>query len=236
VSTVNDTRTLAGDEVVEQVSALVEGVFDRLKPLLAAAESVLADAPAAAALHRIRPAVTEALGGLVVGAGFVSAPRVLEDSEFGFEWWTAGSPPSQLFISLDPGSENFLDYTRQSWFTVTRDTGRRHINGPYVDYLCTDEYTLTFTIPVALSGSFAGVVGADVYVREFERAVRPRLRSLGRGAALLNAQGRVIVSNSVRQATGSLVREVDVPAWWSSGAEPRPALRRCGDSPIVLVR
>ncbi|WP_326946411.1 cache domain-containing protein [Amycolatopsis sp. NBC_01307] len=232
-----DTRTLAGDEVVEHVSALVEGVFDRLKPLLAAAESVLADAPAASALHRIRPAVTEALGGLVVGAGFVSAPRVLADSEFGFEWWTgsAGEPPSQLFISLDPGSENFLDYTRQSWFTVPRDSGRRHINGPYVDYLCTDEYTLTFTIPVVSAGAFAGVVGADVYVREFERAVRPRLRSLGRGAALLNAQGRVIVSNSVRQATGSLVREVDVPAWWSSGAEPGPGLRRCGDSPIVLV-
>jgi hypothetical protein len=237
VSTVNDTRTLAGDEVVEQVSALAEGVFERLKPLLAAAESVLADAPAAAALHRIRPQVIEALGGLIIGAGFVSAPRVLSDSEFGFEWWTcsAGEPPSQLFISLDPGSENFLDYTRQSWFTVPRDTGRRHINGPYVDYLCTDEYTLTFTIPVVLSGSFAGVVGADVYVREFERAVRPRLRSLGRGAALLNAQGRVIVSNSVRRPTGSLVREADVPAWWSAGAEPGPVLRRCGDSPIVLA-
>jgi hypothetical protein len=235
VSTVNDTRTLAGDEVVEQVSALVEGVFERLKPVQAAAEPVLADTPAAAALHRIRPQITEALGGLIIGAGFVSAPRVLADSEFGFEWWTAGSPPAQLFISLDPASENFLDYTRQSWFTVPRDTGRRHINGPYVDYLCTDEYTLTFTIPVVRGGSFAGVVGADVYVREFERAVRPRLRSLGRGAALLNAQGRVIVSNSVRQPTGSLVREADVPAWWSAGAAPGPGLRRCGDSPIVLV-
>lgn len=231
----NDTRTHAVDEVAEQVSALVEGVFGRLKPVLAAAESVLADDPAAAALHRIRPQVTEALGGLVIGAGFVSAPGVLADSEFGFEWWTAGSPPSQLFISLDPAAENFLDYTRQSWFTVPRDTGRRHINGPYVDYLCTDEYTLTFTIPVFRAGAFAGVVGADVYVREFERAVRPRLRSLGREAALLNAQGRVIVSNSVRQPTGSLVREADVPAWWSAGAEPGPGLRRCGDSPIVLA-
>ncbi|MEV4057886.1 cache domain-containing protein [Amycolatopsis sp. NPDC049688] len=232
----NDTRTLAGDEVVEQVSALVEGVFERLKPLLAAAESVLADTPTAAALHRIRPQITEALGGLIIGAGFVSAPNVLSDSEFGFEWWTgSSSKPAQLFISLDPASENFLDYTRQSWFTVPRDTGRRHINGPYVDYLCTDEYTLTFTIPVFRSAAFAGVVGADVYVREFERAVRPRLRSLGRGAALLNAQGRVIVSNSVRQPTGSLVREADVPAWWSAGAEPGPGRRRCGDSPIVLV-
>lgn len=232
----DDTRTLTGDDVVEQVSALVAGVFERLEPVLAAAESVLAAAPEAAALARIRPRITEALGGLIVGAGFVSAPHVLTDSEFGFEWWT-GSParPSQLFISLDPASENFLDYTRQSWFTVPRDTGRRHVNGPYVDYLCTDEYTLTFTIPVSRGRSFAGVVGADVYVREFERAVRPRLQSLGRGAALLNAQGRVIVSTSVRQPTGSLVREADVPAWWSAGAEPGAGLRRCGDAPIVLV-
>ncbi|MBB4685968.1 cache domain-containing protein [Amycolatopsis jiangsuensis] len=254
-----DTRTPPGDEVVTQVSALVEEIFARLKPVLAAAETVLAEpgGRTAEALHGIRPQVIEALGGLVIGAGFVSAPHVLTDQEFGFEWWTcpgisgnsAGSggtadsvdaEPEQLFISLDPESPNFLDYTRQSWFTVPRDSRRRHINGPYVDYLCTDEYTLTFTVPVACEGGFGGVVGADVYVREFERTVSRRLRSLGRHAALLNAQGRVIVSNSVRQATGSLVRDVDVPAWWTSGAEPYTSsagatLRRCGDSPIALL-
>ncbi|MEV4602260.1 cache domain-containing protein [Amycolatopsis sp. NPDC049253] len=240
-----DTRTLTGDEVVAQVSALVEEIFERLKPVLAAAETLLAEPGGAGSgtLHGIRPPVLEALGGLVIGAGFVSAPHVLSDQEFGFEWWTttgSDQTPEQLFISLDPESPNFLDYTRQSWFTVPRDSGRRHINGPYVDYLCTDEYTLTFTLPVYRDGAFAGVVGADVYVREFERTVSRRLRSLGRRAALLNAQGRVIVSNSVRQATGSLVRDVDVPAWWTSGAEPQTmsggaTLRRCGDSPIALL-
>ncbi|MEC3980643.1 cache domain-containing protein [Amycolatopsis sp. H20-H5] len=239
----NDTRTLAGDEVVEQVSALVEGVFDRLKPALAGVEALLAEAGEARAadLDRLRPQVVDALGGLVIGAGFVSAPRVLADQEFGFEWWTSdpGAEPTQLFISLDPASEQFLDYTRQSWFTVPRDTGRRHINGPYVDYLCTDEYTLTFAVPAKRGGTFAGVVGADVYVREFERTLQPKLRTLGGKAALVNAQGRVIVSNSARLATGSLVRDVDVPAWWTSGAEPLTTsgttLRRCGDAPIALV-
>ncbi|RJQ79638.1 cache domain-containing protein [Amycolatopsis panacis] len=241
-----DTRTPPGEEVVTQVSTLVEEIFARLKPVLAAAETVLAEPESRTtqALHGIRPQVVDALGGLVIGAGFVSAPQVLTDQEFGFEWWTRlrdeESEPEQLFISLDPESAQFLDYTRQSWFTVPRDSGRRHINGPYVDYLCTDEYTLTFTVPVACEGRFAGVVGADVYVREFERTVSRRLRSLGRKAALLNAQGRVIVSNTVRQATGSLVRDVDVPAWWTSGAEPYTApsgatLRRCGDSPIALL-
>ncbi|MBN9744887.1 MULTISPECIES: cache domain-containing protein [Amycolatopsis] len=241
-----DTRTLTGEEVVTQVSSLVEEIFARLKPVLAAAETLLAESGelSADALHTIRPQVIEALGGLVVGAGFVSAPNVLADQELGFEWWTScradDGAPEQLFISLDPESPNFLDYTRQSWFTVPRDSGRRHVNGPYVDYLCTDEYTLTFTIPVTRGEEFAGVVGADVYVREFERTVSRRLRALGRTAALLNAQGRVIVSNSVRKATGSLVREIDVPAWWASGAEPYTApggmtLRRCGDSPITLL-
>ena len=230
-------RAHDGDEVVEHVSAIVEDVFDRLKPVLVAVESLLADVDevSAADLDRVRPQVVEALGGLVVGAGYVAAPHVLEDQEYGFEWWTAGEQPSQLFISLEPGSANFLDYTRQSWFTVSRDTGRRHVNGPYVDYLCTDEYTLTFTVPAQRGGAFAGVVGADVFVREFEHVLQPKLRRLGSRAALVNAQGRVIVSNSARLPIGSLMRDADVPAWWNAGAQARTGVRRCGDAPIVLV-
>ncbi|QUQ68046.1 cache domain-containing protein [Kutzneria sp. CA-103260] len=227
------------DEVVAHVSAIVEDVFDRLKPVLVAVESLLDEVEQVRAedLDQVRPQVIDALGGLVIGAGYVAAPHVLADQEYGFEWWTASEneQPEQLFISLEPGSANFLDYTRQSWFTVARDTGRRHVNGPYVDYLCTDEYTLTFTVPVQRGGAFAGVVGADVFVREFERVLQPRLRHLGSRAALVNAQGRVIVSNSARLPTGSLMRDADVPAWWSAGAEARAGVRRCGDAPIVLV-
>ncbi|MEV6604795.1 cache domain-containing protein [Kutzneria sp. NPDC051319] len=228
----------AGDEVVEQVAAIVENVFDRLKPVLVAVESLLVEVaePRAEDLEHIRPQVVDALGGLVIGAGYVAAPHVLTDQEYGFEWWTATSAePAQLFISLEPGSANFLDYTRQSWFTASRDTGRRHVNGPYVDYLCTDEYTLTFTVPAQRNGAFAGVVGADVFVREFEHVLQPKLRSLGSRAALVNAQGRVIVSNSAKSPTGSLMRDADVPAWWNAGAQARAGVRRCGDAPIVLV-
>ena len=238
-------RPVAGGElvteIVEQVAALVEGVFERLKPVLVAVESLLAE-PARTRtrdLDRLSLPVVDALGGIVVGAGYICAPRTLADQQFGFHWWVTNpdTMPTQLFISLDPAGEDFLDYTRQSWFTVPRDTGRRHITGPYVDYLCTDEYTLTFTIPVRRRGVFAGVVGADVYVREVERTLRPRLRALGGRAALVNAQGRVIVSNNVRQATGSLVRDVDVPAWWMTQAplSGGTTLRRCGDAPIALV-
>jgi hypothetical protein len=152
---------------------------------------------------------------------------------------TRKGKPEQLFISLDPASDYFLDYTRQSWFTVPRDTHRRHVNGPYVDYLCTDEYTLTFAKPVHSPRGFAGVVGADVFVRSFEQVVLPALRRLGGRATLVNAQGRVITSTSAHHATGSLVREVDLPAWWAGAADPvaRPdlTLRRCGDFIALLV-
>jgi hypothetical protein len=247
VSIVNDTRTRPGDEVVAQVSGIVEGVFAGLKPLLAAAETLLAEPgdTTGADLDRLRPQVVELLGGLVVGAGFIAAPRLLADQQFGFEWWTSApsGTPTQLFISLDPASEYFLDYTRQSWFTVPRDTGRRHITGPYVDYLCTDEYTLTFTLPVRGAEDFAGVVGADVFVREFEHTTLPKLHALAveqqSRVALVNAQGRVIVSTSARQATGSLVRELDIPAWWTTGEEsvrrPGTTLQRCGDAPVALL-
>ncbi|HEX4246794.1 MAG TPA: cache domain-containing protein [Pseudonocardia sp.] len=252
----NDSRSRPGDEVVAQVSGIVEGIFAGLKPLLAAVETLLADSgeTTAAELDRLHPQVVELLEGLVIGAGFIAAPRLLADQQFGFQWWTnaPSGTPTQLFISLDPGSEYFLDYTRQSWFTVPRDTGRRHITGPYVDYLCTDEYTLTFTLPVlggpgtdpAAGGQgFAGVVGADIFVREFEHATLGRLHALAvdrsARAALVNAQGRVIVSTSARQATGSLVRELDIPAWWTTGEEslarPDTTLRRCGDAPIALL-
>ncbi|HEY2203247.1 MAG TPA: cache domain-containing protein [Pseudonocardia sp.] len=228
-----------------QVSDTVEEVFARLDPLRATTEKLLTAPTGSADLDRLRPDVVATLGGLVVGAGFIAATGALTDAELGFEWWTTtpDGPPTQLFISLDPASEYFLDYTRQSWFTVPRDTGRRHVTGPYVDYLCTDEYTLTFSVPVRRGGVFAGVVGADVFVREFERLLMPGLRTLinrvGGRAALVNAQGRVIASSSVRQATGSLVREPDIPGWWSSGAPggsaPARALRRCGDAPMALL-
>jgi hypothetical protein len=70
-----------------------------------------------------------------------------------------------------------------------------------------------------------------------DRVLRPKLRPLGGHAALVNAQGRVIVSNSVRQATGSLVRAVDVRAWWMTRTplQGGTSLRRGGDAAIALL-
>jgi len=230
----------ARDTTVVAVSDLVEEIFDALRPMPTAVASLLESTSGARALDALLPVVRNTLSGLIVGAGFVAAPGVLVDRQFELAWWKRiDGTPDRLIADLDPASEKFFDYTRMPWFTVPRDTGRRHITGPYVDFLCTDDYTLTFTLPVHRGGAFVGVVGADVQVRDVERMVMPHLRGLDGRAALINNQGRVIVSTNARQATGSLVRDPDIPAWWSAGAEPATgdgiSLRRCGDTQVALL-
>ena len=62
----------------------------------------------------------------------------------------------------------YSDYTHWDWFALPRDTGQRAVAGPYVDYLCSDEYSLTLSAPVTVGGRFIGVAAADVYLRRFE--------------------------------------------------------------------
>ncbi|KQX07162.1 MULTISPECIES: PDC sensor domain-containing protein [unclassified Leifsonia] len=162
-------------------------------------------------------------GSLVVGAGFVAAPGFLVDAPWHLAWWlgegnsfgsgTAGGRASgrqavrRLEAVEDPASDSFRDHTTLEWWRVPERTGRRHITGPYVDYLCTDDYTLTLTDPVFVDGRLVGVVGADVYVTEAERVLLTALRRIGGDASLVNASGRIVVSTDPRLATGSLVRD-----------------------------
>ena len=58
---------------------------------------------------------------------------------------------------------------------------------------------------VAASGAFLGVAAADVLVASLERRVAPALAALGRAAALVNADGRVIVSGTPAIASGERI-------------------------------
>jgi len=160
----------------------------------------------------------------IQGAGFVAAVDVLADSRWWLEWFMLRNGAAErLLVDTDPRGENFYDYGSLPWYDVPRDTGRRHITGPYVDYLCTDDYTLTFTVPVLAAGRFVGVAGADVRVFTFEKAVLPSLRATGRTVAIVNAEGRIVLSNSARHVSGTLLRATDATR------EP------IGDLPLALV-
>lgn len=162
--------------------------------------------------------------GRIQGAGFVAAVDVLADSRWWLEWFMLRNGSAErLIVDTDPRGENFFDYGSLPWYEVPRTTGHRHITGPYVDYLCTDDYTLTFTVPVLDGDRFVGVAGADVKVFTFEKAVLPSLRASRRTMAIVNAQGRVVLSNSARHVSGTLVR--------GSGTSSYPI----SDLPLALV-
>jgi hypothetical protein len=219
----------AAAAIADALERFCAGVFT---PLHEMAEVVAAALPAGrrpvlADLGGVEPLATAQLARpdrLVVGSGMIAHPDLIDDAPWHLAWWTADADGriAALRVESDPARDGFRDYTVLEWWAVPRRTGRRHITGPYVDYLCTDEYTLTFTVPVHRpDGSLAAVVGSDVYVARAERLLLPSLRAAGRPATVVNAAGRVVVSTSSAHVAGSLVR-TEPPGWLRHDAAGAP--------------
>ncbi|MEV0380416.1 cache domain-containing protein [Nonomuraea sp. NPDC050643] len=207
-------------ESVEGVFTVLDDVRDRTSALIAGRRPVRKD------LEALRPALFRHLGGLVAGAGFIAAPGLLADAPWYLEWWQddPSGTPVQLLRDLDPAGSAFYDYTHWEWYTGPYEGAERTICGPYVDYLCTDEYSLTLSVPVPAGGSFAGVAAADVFVRRFEEAVGPALRGVPVPAFVISAAGRVVASNTAKWIGGSVFR-----------GEEGFTVRPCGELPLSLV-
>ena len=107
------------------------------------------------------------------------------------------------------------------------------MTGPYVDYLCTDDYTLTFTEAVRRQdGSFAGVAGVDVRILAVEQRFLAELRGSGRVLVLVNELGRVALSTTARMLSGDLVDGLDVPTLFATGDQ---RLTRIAGSELGLL-
>jgi hypothetical protein len=200
--------------IAAQIERFCAAVFE---PLHAMAEVAAAAIPADRSPVLAELAAIEALAiaqlrrpdALVIGSGLIAEPILIADAPWHLAWWTADADRriEPLRVVSDPARDGFRDYTVLEWWTVPQRTGRRHVTGPYVDYLCTDAYTLTFTVPVhRRDGSLAAVVGSDVYVARAERFLLPALRAGDRPATVVNAAGRVVVSTFAAHATGALIR------------------------------
>ncbi len=248
--TLSQTKVETSEGVGRHVAGAAEAVFDLVAALRTATEELFAHARHEGRqlsvgdlgeIDAIAIGMLGGVGGIIPGAGFIAAPEILSDAPRWLQWWMQGrgDSPTRLVAELDPGRDRFYDYTQLPWFSVPASTGRRHVTGPYVDYVCSDEYALTFTEPIYDDGVFVGVAGADVFVNRYESLALPPLRSLPAAAALVNSQGRVIVSNTARLITGSLVRRPNVASFLAggqpSGSEAGVTLQRCGDVPIVLL-
>ncbi|WP_217552174.1 cache domain-containing protein [Streptomyces sp. GbtcB6] len=242
------TLDVAEEYVAARVGHALEAVFDAVAATRADTTALLARVaaegrrPVTADLAALRPGLHLRLARqeLVSGVGFVAAPGVLADVPAWLEWWQSDAcgDVRPLLLDLDPRTSAYSDYTHWDWFALPRDTGRRAVAGPYVDYLCSDEYSLTLSAPVEVGGRFLGVAAADVYLRHFEAAALPLLRELPGPARLVNARGRVAASADPAQLAGSLTKGPDFAAVLESG---RPGtfgglrLVPCRGVPLVLV-
>lgn len=140
--------------------------------------------------------------GIALGAGYVAGRDALADRALYLAWWQ-GDEQQLLGESEAPATGAPFDYTRREWFRVPAQTGRRHVTGPYVDYVCTDEYVVTVTVPVHSGGRTVGVVGADVLVETLEDRLLTTMAAAG--ATLVGDHGRSMVSADHRLAPGTLV-------------------------------
>jgi DNA-binding FadR family transcriptional regulator len=228
---------------LDDCASFVVGTFDTVFDALGRARDAFATTLAGLAHPVTRAALDDSVRALaeaelsagaqlVIGAGFVATPGFVDDAAWHLAWWVrqAGDPlvqrlpPRQLAVVEDPESEFFRDYTRLEWWRGVASGEASHITGPYVDYLCTDEFILTLTMPVLdKAGTQPGVAGVDVTVSALEARFLPAFARLGERVTMVNADSRVVLSTDATIAAGVLLPE---------GGERVP----CGALPLALVR
>jgi len=200
------------DDRVEAVFARVEAVRRDVLALLA---RPLGEnrSPRVAELDPLQDSLRTALGAQadphLAGLGYIAEVGLFEDEPRLLAWVRRAEDGAlaPLHPDLDPDSFGFYDFTAAEWFRRPLATGSRSMVGPYVDFAGTDEYVVTLTAPIVLDGRFLGVAGADLRPGELADSLLPGLCALGADVAIVNAQGRVVVSTSSRWQVGALVRD-----------------------------
>lgn len=141
----------------------------------------------------------------VYGAGFIAALDLLADARSHLAWWQ-GPQRARLTLATQSVNKEHIDYSDLEWYRVPALSGTPHIVGPYVDYLCSDEYTITTAVPVQIGGEFIGVTGLDLLIESVERELTPLLLATGRDVTVVNGVGRVVLSTNPQRATGDSLR------------------------------
>jgi hypothetical protein len=197
------------EQALGRIDEEVSRLFAALKPVAAGFGRVasLAGPIVRDDLLDVRGAISDVLrahAGFVAGCGVVPAPNLLADAPYWMEWfWSVPDrDPEALRVNLEPVAPDFFDYTTADWFVTPQRTRHRHIAGPYVDYVCTNEYATTLALPVEARGEFVGIVALDVTVSGWERRILPGLRAIDEPVTLTNASGRVIASTSALRSPG----------------------------------
>jgi hypothetical protein len=215
-------------EVAAAVAGVFTAVFDQLAAWRVPIEQLIASSadvrPAdleTAVADLVLPRLVED-DPLLVGAGFIADGEIVRGRDVHFAWWLgplqanpvlgSTTEPTRLDLTTRGYTEYLRDFRALEWYRIPATTRDAHVTGPYVDHLCTCDYILTLTMPVharddvAASGDarMVGVVGADVAVRRLERELLAAFLDVPEPIALVNEDGRVVVSTEPTLQVGQL--------------------------------
>lgn len=204
------------DDFPGALRQLAEHVVDRLAEIGREIGPLLAVAETPAKLRaRVAQSVLSRLDGLettVHGIGVVAQTYVVPEFPYWMDWWQRASDGSfahdQRHV-LNPGREDFYDYSGKEYFTRPHETGLPWAMGPYVDYGGVDDYLITVAVPLFDGPRFLGVAATDLRVAELENYFAPWLAQARGAFMLLNSESRVILSNSVEHNVGDVVRSTE---------------------------
>ena len=213
--------------VADSVAAVFAGAFDQLAEWRSPIEQTLdttADMRPAAldgvVADLVLPRLTEP-DPLFVGAGVIADGEIVRGRDVHFAWWLgpldanpvlgSTTEPTRLDLSTRGYTEYLRDFRALEWYRIPATTRDAHVTGPYVDHLCTCDYILTLTMPVhtAVDGHEAGprmvgVLGADIAVRRLEHELLAAFLDVPEPLALVNAEGRVLLSTEPTLQVGQL--------------------------------
>lgn len=107
---------------------------------------------------------------------------------------------------MDPRRDDFYDYESREFIAHPRKDLIPWATGPYVDHGGVDDYLVTVSVPIVREGRFLGVTATDLLAADLEGTFAPWLARAESPCLLLNAEDRVIVSNSVTHHAGDVAR------------------------------
>jgi hypothetical protein len=216
VRTINQKPVLT--KLVESITAWQEGVPETIDRISRTAIEGISDDPRTVE-HQVEEVAAKVLVSTdrFAGAGIVSIHPTVTTRARSLMWWVARRINGQCEpVPLDADLTELGTYQSGleeiEWYRVPAATRRRHMTGPFVDYMCTDQFAFTFTAPLEISGEFYGVAGIDMTVRSLESRIESILEELSEDAILLANHDLVAISLDPRFATGSRLKPVDLKA------------------------
>lgn len=217
MSTINESPELTS--LVESIAAWHAHVPESVDRLAAVAMDAISTNPRTVE-DRVEELALELLTSTTrfAGAGIVSVHPAVTTRSRSLLWWVAHREnPRDEPTPLDADLTELGTYQDGlediEWYRVPATTGRSHMTGPFVDYMCTDQFAFTFTVPMMIDGEFYGVAGIDMSVRSLEIDIESQMEDLSEATILLANDDLVAISLDPRFATGSKLKPAQLEGY-----------------------